>query len=171
MIDFGVVNGVALGQFCQEGREALGFVKRIQFCADRRVGGNVIQSVVDGLDIQSAASGHDGDGTKALFTPIFEMAREPVDGLGFELSAAVRLRHRKEVDKMMGRCPPFFCSGLRCTDGDFPIELSAVGGQDVCTKGLRDADGETGLADGGWPDHSDEERSVRAPGWGRKDAQ
>ena len=170
-IDLGMVHGVALGQFGEEGSQPLHFMQCIELGPDLRVGRNVVQSIVDGLHVQAASARHDRDGAQTPFLSVLEMAGEPIDRLGFEATTAVLLRDGEEVDEVMGGSLPFFCGGLGGADGDFPIELAAVRGQDVRVECLGNADGEAGLADGGRPDHRDEERGIRAPGWGGQGAQ
>ena len=101
-VDLGMVHGIALGQLGEEGSQPLRFMQSVEFGPDLGVGRDVVQSIVNGLHVQTASARHHGDRAQTPFLPVLKMAGEPIDRFGFKATAAVLLGDGEEVDEVMG---------------------------------------------------------------------
>ena len=158
-----MVLGIEALELGEQGDQPFCCVHGIELRTDPRIGWNVVQTRMDRLHIEATASSHDGHFRQSGGAARFEVAVEPRHRIGFEAATAVVVGDGQEVNEVMGSGGTFLGGGLGRSDGDFPVELAAVRGEDFGSDCLGDADGEAGLANGGGTHHGDEQRGLRPP--------
>ena len=167
----GVVLRIEAFELGEQGSQPFCCVHGIELRTDLWIGWNVVQTRMDRLHVEATPSGHDGHFRHSGCSARLEVAMEPSHGLGFESATAVVVGDRQEINEVMGSGCAFLGGGLGRADGDFPVELAAVRGEDFRSDRLGDADGKAGLANGGGAHHGDEQWGFCPPRDGGHPAQ